>query len=312
MNIILLCGGSGKRLWPLTNDVRSKQFLKVFPNADGTRESMIERMLRMIGEVIPDSHVVIAVGEDQIKELLSLVEGPYDICTEPQRRDTFPSILLASAYLKKQGTKDTEPVVVCPVDSYVGEDFFAYLKEAAENVGKANLTLIGIEPSCPSEKYGYIIPDTKEHISSVSSFREKPDVKTAKRYIAEGALWSGGVFAFQLSYALGLAEKNFGTDSYGELLETYGELPKESFDRAVVEKEKSIDVIRFPGKWEDVGTWAPFSELFKDEVSPNVIADDCPDTTVINKLGIPVVAIGIKNAVIVATVSTLNEVKGTK
>lgn len=304
MNIILLSGGSGKRLWPLSNDVRSKQFLKIFRKADGTKESMAMRMYRMIKEVDPESTVTIATSENQIPQIRAQLGEQVGISIEPTRRDTFPAIALAAACLKKQEVEEDEPVVVCPVDPCVESDYFECLKELSEAAGRdgaANLTLMGIEPTYPSEKYGYIIPVSKEHITSVSEFKEKPDEETAKEYIKAGALWNGGVFAFKLSYVLGIAISLFGTDSYDDLFRQYETLQKISFDYAVVEKEKSINVIRFAGFWKDLGTWNTLTEAMDEPVNGNAVANGCENTHVINELGIPVIALGIKDAVIAAT-----------
>ena len=304
MNIILLSGGSGKRLWPLSNDVRSKQFLKIFRKADGTKESMMMRMYRMIKEVDKDSTITIATSENQIPQIKAQLGENVGISVEPTRRDTFPSIALAASYLKKQGVKDDESVVVCPVDPYVEADYFECLKELSDAAGKvdaANLTLMGIKPTYPSEKYGYIIPTSKDHISSVSEFKEKPDEQTAKKYIEAGALWNGGVFAFKLSYVLGIARDLFGTDSYDELFQKYESLQKISFDYAVVEKEKSINVIRFSGSWKDLGTWNTLTEAMDEPVSGNATASDCENTHVINELQIPVIALGVKDCIVAAT-----------
>lgn len=304
MNIILLSGGSGKRLWPLSNDVRSKQFLKIFRKADGTKESMAMRMYRMIKEVDENSTITIATSENQIPQIKAQLGEQVGISVEPTRRDTFPAIALAAAYLKKQGVKDDAPVVVCPVDPYVEADYFECLKElsdAAEKVDAANLTLMGIEPTYPSEKYGYIIPTSKEQISAVSEFKEKPTEDVAKMYIEVGALWNGGVFAFKLSYVLHIARDLFGTDSYDELFVKYGDLQKISFDYAVVEKEKSINVIRFSGSWKDLGTWNTLTEAMDEEVTGNAVASGCQNTHVINELQIPVIAIGVKDCIVAAT-----------
>ncbi len=301
MNFILLSGGSGKRLWPLSNDVRSKQFLKVLVKDDGTRESMVQRMYRMIKDIDFKANVTIATSESQIPQIRAQLGDKVGISVEPFRRDTFPAIALAATYLKKNGVGIDEPVVVCPVDPFVNADYFECLKELSVEAGKANLTLMGIEPTYPSTKYGYIIPKSKNHMSPVSEFKEKPDEKTAKKYIADGALWNGGVFAFKLSYLLRITSSLLGTDSYDKLFNKYAELQKISFDYAVVEKEKSINVIRFNGEWKDIGTWNTLSEIMVDPVSGNSIADDCENTHVINELGIPLIALGIRDAVIAAT-----------
>ena len=123
MNIILLSGGSGKRLWPLSNNVRSKQFLKIFRKTDGTKESMAQRMYRMIKEVDKDATVTIATSENQIPQIKAQLGENVGISVEPTRRDTFPAIALAAAYLKKNGVGEDEPVIVCPVDPYVESDY---------------------------------------------------------------------------------------------------------------------------------------------------------------------------------------------
>lgn len=292
MNVILLSGGSGKRLWPLSNDVRSKQFLKIFRKADGTKESMAIRMYRMIKEVDPESVITIATSENQIPQIKAQLGEQVGISIEPTRRDTFPAIALACAFLKGQGISIDEPVVVCPVDPYVEKDYFECLKELSDEAKKedaANLTLIGIEPTYPSEKYGYIIPLSNGHIAKVKEFREKPDEETAKKYIASGALWNGGVFAFKLGYILGIARDLFATDDYDALFQKYDMLQKISFDYAVVEKEKSINVFRFNGSWKDLGTWNTLTEAMDEAVTGNAISADCSNTHVINELGIPVI-----------------------
>ena len=304
MNIILLSGGSGKRLWPLSNDVRSKQFLKIFRKADGTKESMAMRMYRMIKEVDDQATITIATSENQIPQIKAQLGENVGISVEPTRRDTFPAIALAAAYLKKQGVKADESVVVCPVDPYVEADYFGCLKELSDAAGRedgANLTLMGIEPTYPSEKYGYIIPDSTDHISSVSEFKEKPTEEAAKKYIKSGALWNGGVFAFKLFYVLGIARDLFGTDDYDVLFKRYDSLQKVSFDYAVVEKEKSINVIRFSGSWKDLGTWNTLTEAMDEPVTGNATASDCQNTHVVNELQIPVIALGINDCIVAAT-----------
>ena len=304
MNIILLSGGSGKRLWPLSNEVRSKQFLKIFKKPDGTHESMVQRMYRMILDVDQNAAVTIATSENQVTSIKAQLGENVGISIEPCRRDTFPAIALAVAYLHEiQGFSENEAVVVCPVDPYVEPDYFRMLNllQAQAEKGEANLTLIGIEPTYPSEKYGYILPQTAEGMSLVSAFKEKPDVQTAERYISQGALWNAGVFAFKLEYALNIAKEIFGTSSYRELFDNYENLTKISFDYAVVEKESNIQVMRFAGEWKDLGTWNTLTEVMSDAVAGNAVAASCENTHVINELQIPLVALGVKNLAIAAT-----------
>ena len=115
MNIVLLSGGSGKRLWPLSNDIRSKQFIKIFKKEDGEYESMVQRVYRQIRSVDPDATVTIATSKTQVSAIHNQLGEGVGVCVEPCRRDTFPAIALATAYLHDvKGISEEEAVVVCP------------------------------------------------------------------------------------------------------------------------------------------------------------------------------------------------------
>ncbi len=305
MNIILLSGGSGKRLWPLSNEVRSKQFIKIFRNTNGGYESMTQRMYKKIRSIDKSAKVTIATSKSQISEIHNQLGENVSISVEPCHRDTFPAIVLAASYLHEiEGISEKEPVVVCPVDPYVNDDYFESLERlsALAQIGNANLTLLGIEPTYPSEKYGYIIPAVRDEMSRVIAFKEKPDEKTAKEYLKKGALWNGGIFAFQLGYILRRAHELLNFIDYADLLEKYDSLPKISFDYAVVEKEKSINVLRFHGIWKDLGTWNTLSEAMDERIIGKAIVDDtCKNTHVINNLDVPILVMGLKNAVVSAS-----------
>ncbi len=305
MNIILLSGGSGKRLWPLSNDIRSKQFIKIFKGKDGQYESMAQRMYRGIRTIDTDAKVTVATSKSQSSEIHNQLGDNVGISVEPCRRDTFPAIALATSYLHDvQGVSEDEPVVVCPVDPYVEDDYFKALKDLADlaSKGNANLTLLGMEPTYPSEKYGYIIPVTKDEVSKVKEFKEKPDEETAKEYLKQGALWNGGIFAYKLGYVLKRAHELIDFIDYTDLFNKYDTLTKISFDYAVVEKEPSIDVLRFHGVWKDLGTWNTLTEAMDENIIGKAEEDDtCENTHIINDLDIPVLAMGLKDVVVSAS-----------
>ena len=304
MNVILLSGGSGKRLWPLSNDIRSKQFIKIFKTETGY-ESMVQRVYRQITAVDPDENVTIATSKTQVSSIHNQLGDAVGVCVEPCRRDTFPAIALATAYLHDvKGVSPEEPVVVCPVDPYVNNDYFEALKKLSDlaAAGAANLTLMGIEPTYPSEKYGYIIPESAEAVSKVKTFKEKPDAKTAAAYIAQGALWNGGVFAYKLRYVLDRAHELIDFADYRDLFEKYDSLQKISFDYAVVEKEPEIQVMRFAGQWKDMGTWNTLTEAMEDPSIGKAILDDtCHNVHVLNELDVPVLCMGLKDVVVSAS-----------
>ncbi len=305
MNIVLLSGGSGKRLWPLSNDIRSKQFIKIFKTEDGDYESMVQRVYRQIKKIDSDAKVTIATSKTQVSAIHNQLGEEVGISVEPCRRDTFPAIALATAYLHDVlGVPEDEAVVVCPVDPYVEDDYFAALKALGEQAskGEANLVLMGIEPTYPSEKYGYIIPVSKDEVSAVSTFKEKPDTETAKNYISQGALWNGGVFAYKLKYVLDRAHELIDFTDYNDLFSKYDTLTKISFDYAVVEKETKIQVMRFCGQWKDLGTWNTLTEAMEDSaIGDAMMNEDCTDVHIINELNVPILAMGLHDVVISAS-----------
>ncbi|MCD8338030.1 MAG: cupin domain-containing protein [Lachnospiraceae bacterium] len=304
MNIVLLSGGSGKRLWPLSNDIRSKQFIKIFKTKNGY-ESMVQRVYRQIKMVDADATVTIATSKTQVSAIHNQLGEDVGISVEPCRRDTFPAIALAIAYLHDvQGIGLDESVVVCPVDPYVEDDYFEALKALGEQAakGEANLVLMGIEPTYPSEKYGYIIPATVDQTSMVDTFKEKPNKETAKSYISQGALWNGGVFAYKLKYMLDKAHELIDFTDYSDLFAKYDTLTKISFAYAVVEKEPKIQVMRFAGKWKDLGTWNTLTEAMSEPVLGDAILNEaCDNVNVVNELNVPIVCMGLHDVVVSAS-----------
>ena len=265
---------------------------------------MVQRMYRMILDVDKNAAITIATSENQVTAIRSQLGDAVGISVEPCRRDTFPAIALAAAYLHDvQAVSVDEVVIVCPVDPYVESDYFRMLKKLDAQAAKteANLVLMGIEPTYPSEKYGYIIPKATNDVADVETFKEKPDKETAEKYMEQGALWNGGVFAFKLGYILEIAERTLGSASYRDLFDNYSTLTKISFDYAVVEKEEKIQVMRFVGQWKDLGTWNTLTEAMSDEVAGNAVAVDCSNTHVINELQIPLIALGVRNLAVAAT-----------
>ena len=305
MQVVLLSGGSGKRLWPLSNDIRSKQFIPIFRQVDGTHISMAQRVCRQVRRAIPNAAITVATSKSQVSALRNQLGDAIDISVEPCRRDTFPAIALVSSYLHDvKGVSLDESIVVCPVDPYVGGSYFESVSRLAELAGNglADLMLMGIEPTYPSEKYGYIMPKDKENISTVCSFKEKPDAKMAERYIKQGALWNSGVFAYRLGYVLDRAHEMLDFDGYEDLFANYDNLTKISFDYAVVEREKSIGVLRYAGEWKDLGTWNTLTEIMESPSLGNVtMDDDCCDTHIVNEMDLPILAMGARNLIIAAS-----------
>lgn len=307
MKIILLSGGSGKRLWPLSNDSRSKQFLKVLSNEEGASESMIQRIERQIKKCFPQADILVATSEPQMDAVRRQLPSQVKRLAEPSRRGTYPAILLSIAYLlDKENLAEDEFIAVLPVDSYVEQDYFGKLQEmeAALCDSGAQLCLLGVKPTYPSEKYGYITKTALEGktYSRIEKCVEKPNLKRAKELFEAGALWNGGVFLFRASFGRALIEKEIGQASFAVLYQSYEKLPHTSFDYEVVENLTDMVAVEYDGEWNDLGTWNTLTEKMHSPDGGFVIrGEDCQNTHVINELEIPVVALGLKDSVVVAS-----------
>jgi len=308
MQIILLSGGSGKRLWPLSNNTRSKQFLKLLTAPDGSKESMVQRVVRQLRESGIRDSITVATSQSQHDVIINQLGEDIPVVTEPERRDTFPAIALACSYLAYGQKCDTdEVVVVMPCDPYTEAGYFGTIRKMADAVdnGAAELVLMGIKPTYPSAKYGYVVPDTDvqdKDIFRVSRFTEKPDAATAQKFIAEGAFWNGGVFAFRLGYMMDIVARYMDADTFAEIRSCYGEFPKISFDYEVAEKARSVAVVPFAGEWKDLGTWNTLTDELSEHTIGNVVMDnESENTHVINELELPIMCIGARNLVISAS-----------
>ena len=266
---------------------------------------MVHRVYRQIKKVDADAKVTIATSKAQVSSIHNQLGDEVGISVEPCRRDTFPAIALATAYLIDVMKVDPEEsVVVCPVDPYVEDDYFEALQGLSDQAdkGEANLVLMGIEPTYPSEKYGYIIPESAEHTATVKTFKEKPTTEVAKEYISQGALWNGGVFAYKLKYVMEIAHKLIDFSDYQDLFEKYDTLTKISFDYAVVEKEDKIQVQRFAGQWKDLGTWNTLTEAMEENiVGKGVLNEKCSNVHIVNEMDVPILAMGLHDVVISAS-----------
>ncbi|MFS0562947.1 sugar phosphate nucleotidyltransferase [Terribacillus sp. 179-K 1B1 HS] len=310
MNLVLLSGGSGKRLWPLSNDARSKQFLKLLNDEENQPESMLQRVWNQISKSGLSENAVIATSKSQVEIMYNQLGSDIALVTEPYRRDTFPAIALAVSFLySEKKVPINETVTVMPVDPYV-EDFFfekiSLLEDALIN-SNADLALMGVKPSFPSQKYGYIVPEIGSYSSEnsfvpVNYFKEKPDAELASELINQGALWNCGVFSFKLSFVLDYLEELKIPTDYNILANSYDMLPKNSFDYEIVERAQNIVVQPYEGYWKDLGTWNTLTE----EMNSNIIgkaamSEELKNSHIINELQIPVVMMGIENAIVAAS-----------
>ena len=308
MQLILLSGGSGKRLWPLSNDARSKQFLPLLASPDGGMESMIQRVVRQIREAQLTNNITFATNAVQRDSIINQLGEDVSVVTEPERRDTFPAIALAASYLaKEKKCGNDEIVVVMPCDVYTESRYFATIGKMVETVKNnvADLVLMGIAPTYPSEKFGYVVPkkaETSEGVKMVERFTEKPNEEKAKQLLEQGAYWNGGVFAFRLGYMMNIVDQYLKTNTFQETHKRYTEFPKISFDYEVAEKAESVAVVPFAGEWKDLGTWnALCEELPSTHIGNVMMGDNNENTHAVNELGIPVFCNGLKDVIVAAS-----------
>ncbi|OPA80476.1 mannose-1-phosphate guanylyltransferase [Paenibacillus selenitireducens] len=308
MKIVLLSGGSGKRLWPLSNDTRSKQFLKVLLDSNGNNQSMVQRVwTQLISSGLSDSSVI-ATSKLQTEMIYQQLGDKIPLIVEPERRDTFPAIALAATFLySEQQTSLDETIVVLPVDPYVEDQFFQKIKQVDEvlHLSKADLVLIGVKPTYPSTKYGYIVPrhqSPEGDFFIVDRFTEKPIEEHAEQLISEGAYWNCGVFAFRLGYLINMLQEKGLPLRFKDMLNQYPLLPNISFDYEVVEKANELIVLPYDGYWKDLGTWNTLTEeMSETQMGKGVITDDCINTHLVNELDIPVTILGTSDIVVAAS-----------
>ncbi|WP_438347578.1 sugar phosphate nucleotidyltransferase [Paenibacillus sp. FA6] len=311
MQLVLLSGGSGKRLWPLSNDSRSKQFLRMLEDPSGLRESMVQRVWRQLQHAGLEQQTYIATSKAQVEILRNQLGYEAELIVEPERRDTFPAIALAATYLySMKGIGLEETVVILPVDPYVEVDFFSKIQELDSILerSQADIALIGVRPTYPSEKYGYIIPEP--HVmeecsvgySRVKQFQEKPHEEEALAMMKQSALWNCGVFAFKLDYLINFLISMDLPIQYEEMLKQYSKLTKISFDYHVVEKAWDLVVTPYEGSWKDLGTWNTLTdEMSSPVLGKGVVSKDSLNTHLINELNIPVTILGLSNIIVVTS-----------
>lgn len=273
---------------------------------------MVQRMWRQLASNQCLDMTYISTSKSQVDLIDSQLGMNVPLILEPQKRDTFPAIALAASYLHSVAKLGPHEIItVMPVDSFVEDHFFQRLKEleAVIEASGAELALMGVTPTYPSTKYGYIIPEQTKRggqaqsrlYQKVARFTEKPTEEQAMGLLAKQALWNCGVFAFRLGYLLQEMEKRNVPISYEQLIQKYTELPKISFDYEVVEKAKHVVVVPYEGDWKDLGTWNTLTEEMSDNSVGRVHLEASTNTHVINELDLPIVSIGVSDLVIAAS-----------
>ncbi|HBH18106.1 MAG TPA: mannose-1-phosphate guanylyltransferase/mannose-6-phosphate isomerase, partial [Cyanobacteria bacterium UBA9579] len=330
---VILAGGSGSRLWPLSREMHPKQLLKL-----NNESTLFQSTFLRLAQVIPGSNIVTVTNQKHAREVkmqlnelqqsLGLAKNP-DIIAEPVGRNTAPAIGLSVLYiLKKLAEKDADPVIlIAPSDHLVkcqGEFTEAIIK-GADLARAGYIVTFGIKPERPDTGFGYIRTSKDTTISNVvdvamkvEEFKEKPDLPTAQEYCAQGNYyWNGGIFMFKASTMLNELERYskevfdgvlncpFTEENSTVSYDDYIKIPDISIDYAVMEYSKLITLIPLDCGWNDLGSWhAIYETAQKDErenfISGNVLDIDSENSLIYGTSKF-ISTIGLKDVVIIET-----------
>ncbi|MBV6342305.1 MAG: mannose-1-phosphate guanylyltransferase/mannose-6-phosphate isomerase [Candidatus Magnetobacterium sp. LHC-1] len=324
MKALLLAGGSGTRLWPLSRSGFPKQFLKLSGD-----DSLLQQTIRRLMLVVSADDIVILTNQQykfHVKSDISsmghdIVQRVH-IVLEPALRNTAAAIALGIKYCQDVlGCGPDETVFVCPSDHIIRPDdrFADYLKQATEITAAGYIVTFGVKPTKPETGYGYIQRGSRLKHSlkgvegyEVERFTEKPDEQTAQTYIEDGKhFWNAGIFAFNIEVMLEEFNKHIPAISqmlgkgYREMLASFADMPNKSIDYAVMERSERIATLALDIYWNDVGSWDSLFEIIERDADGNVkkgdvFTFDTKDTMILgdNRL---TVTIGIENCMVLET-----------
>lgn len=310
MHSVILCGGSGTRLWPLSRKNYPKQFLKLF----GERSLIQETFWRM-SQIMPEDNIFFITNKDNYFNVYNQIRETFPnfrrdrIIAEPMAKNTAPAMVLAmKALADKFNVAQNEPVIFLPSDHYIQktEVYLSLIKTAMEELGD-NIGTIGITPTRPHIGYGYIKKDKKSgSYYTVSEFKEKPDLETAKKYVDSGEyVWNGGMFLFNPKTffeelrvcAPDLYEP--ASEKLEDFIEKFESLPSISIDYAIAEKSKRVIVFEGEFGWNDIGSFDSMAEIFKSDPNPKHLSFEAKDNYIHTENGRLVCTMGVEGLVVV-------------
>ncbi|PZU46020.1 MAG: mannose-1-phosphate guanylyltransferase/mannose-6-phosphate isomerase [Sphingomonas sp.] len=325
---VLLCGGSGTRLWPLSRADVPKQ-LQALAHEETMLQATALRASGTVGRLNFRNPVVVSGDAHQYlvtEQLLHVRIQPEIVILEPQGRNTAPAVALAALYHVGRGNPDTL-MLVMPSDHIIGNEvaFHNAVLSAAPSAMAGRLVTFGIEPTEAATGYGYIEAEKAvagQTVRSVRRFVEKPDAETAKTYVASGLLWNAGIFLMKASaflaaleqhapdIAVGVTSAMAQSEQDGLFLRphanSFAAIPSISIDYAVMERSGMVSVIPVDMGWSDVGSWDALWKVTAPDADGNVVRGagalvNCRDSLVRNDGGPYVAALGLENMVVVAT-----------
>ena len=318
MKIIILAGGGGTRLFPLSRDCYPKQFLHVIDN-----KSLLAQTIERFLGLVEAKDIIIVTNERYIfhvqAELKTINAQEAHIITEPMGKNTAPAIALAQSYCQDVlQCDDDEILFVSPSDHLIKPiDVFQDLIRNAQDVAKDNIVTLGIKPTKPEIGYGYIEAEKNNNLAKkVISFKEKPDLATAKEYITSGNYyWNGGMFMFSIATMQAELTKympvivDITQNGYQYAVDNFENMPDISIDYAVAEKSQKMMMIPMENiYWNDIGSFDAIAEVLSDKdknvLKGDILAENCTDTMIIgdNRL---IAGIDLENLMIIDTPDAL-------
>ena len=312
---IILAGGSGTRLWPLSSSAKPKQFLNLFSD-----KSMLRETSERIADIVPMEHQYVLTGEKYTPLVKEEFGDAVNILAEPQAKNTAPCILWAAFMIKKHSGEGV--AVVMPSDHTIrdGKAFHKALNTAIEKAQQGYIVTFGIRPTRAETGYGYVEIetnhyDTNQTVEPLVSFHEKPNQELAEQYLQAGNfLWNSGMFVFDIqtmidefkTYESELYDLFAGIDpdNSAQVAQAFEQAKSISIDYAVMEKTKKAYCIPSDFGWSDVGGYESLHEENEKDAcgnvtNGNVIMEQSRECYVNCKK--PVVCVGIQDLVVVET-----------
>lgn len=316
MYAIILAGGSGSRLWPLSRELYPKQLLNL--NND---KSLLQSTFERLNTFIDAKNIVSTTNTKHVanvKRQLQELSSDIRVLSEPVGRNTTPAIAVATKYLIEQSGDDV--ILVVPSDHLINdkEKFKSTVEKGAKLAQDGYIVTFGIQPDYPETGYGYINIDNETILDGfkVKRFVEKPDIETAKEYLASGQyFWNSGIFMFKASVMLEEIAK-YDTDIYGTLkhfdfsesdkieYNIFEKMPSISIDYAIMEKSDKIALVKLESDWNDLGSWQSIYDVSKKDENGNVfighVLDENSKNTLVYSSKL-VATIGLEDVVLVET-----------
>lgn len=282
--IVILCGGTGPRLWPLSRAYHPKQFLSLFG-----KKSLLEQTINRAQNIVPSKKIFIISNyryQSKLEQYISKKIPRENLIYEPAKKNTAMAILLATCLIKIKNPNAV--ITTMPSDHYVKQiiRFKSTIKQAANIANKhKQIVTVGVKPTFPNPSFGYIIPQKKgKKLSQVNLFIEKPDVDTAQALIKKGSFWNSGIYTFSVSTLIDefqtlqpefkpIIDKLFQSTNISKTInEVYKIAPDIAIDRAISEKSHNMIVIPMKSDWSDVGEWKSiYQHLPKDKSGISVL-----------------------------------------